>query len=62
MFANLFSKFKSFLTQCRRVLTVATKPDKEEFKTSIKITGLGILIIGLIGFAISMIFYIIGFS
>lgn len=36
----------------RRVLLVASKPDKTEFKQSAKITGLGIVIIGIIGFVI----------
>lgn len=51
-------RIKNFLSQCRRVITVASKPDKEELKTSIKITGIGIIIIGMIGFVISMIFQI----
>ncbi len=59
MFGNFIHKAKEFIRQCRRVLMVATKPDLEEFKTSVKITGLGFLVIGIIGFIISMIFFII---
>jgi len=43
---------KSFLLECRRVLRVTRKPDKKEFTTIVKISGAGILIIGLIGFLI----------
>jgi protein transport protein SEC61 subunit gamma-like protein len=44
----------------RRVLLVSTKPDKEEYKQSVKITGLGFVIIGIVGFVIFMIVQLIG--
>jgi protein transport protein SEC61 subunit gamma-like protein len=37
------------------VLRVARKPDKEEYLDIAKVTGLGILLIGLIGFVITMV-------
>lgn len=52
---SLWSKFKSFVNECIRVLKITKKPTKEEFKTISKISGLGILIIGLIGFIIHLI-------
>lgn len=45
-------KFKEFIIECRRVLKVTKKPSRDEFKTIVKISGVGILIIGLIGFLI----------
>ena len=48
-------KFKSFIFECVRVLKVTRKPDKEEFKTIVQISGLGIMLIGLIGFLITII-------
>jgi protein transport protein SEC61 subunit gamma-like protein len=45
-------KFRDFITECRRVLKVTKKPSRDEFKTIVKISGVGILIIGLIGFVI----------
>ncbi len=50
-----WSKFKGFLTECRRVLRVTKKPNKTEFRTIVKISGIGIAIIGLLGFIISFI-------
>ena len=47
-------KLKSFLVQTQHVLKVTRKPTKEEFRTIVKITGLGITIIGLIGFILQM--------
>ncbi len=44
----------SFLKQCQRVLHVAKKPDRTEFINVAKITGIGIIIIGVIGFIINI--------
>jgi len=48
------TKLKSFGKECLRVLKVTKKPNKEEFKTIVKVSGLGILIIGMLGFIIQM--------
>ena len=48
-------KIKSFIGECLRVLKVTKKPDAIEFKTIVKVSGLGILIIGLIGFVVQMV-------
>ena len=48
-------RFKSFINECIRVLRVTRKPSKDEFKTIVKVSGLGMIIIGLIGFVITMI-------
>ncbi|MGZ7043017.1 MAG: protein translocase SEC61 complex subunit gamma [Methanobacterium sp.] len=44
-----------FLRQCRRVLYVSKRPDRDEYINVAKITGIGIIIIGVIGFVISLI-------
>jgi|GEM_PF-1317146 len=44
--------FKDFVKECKRVWTITKKPNREEFKTIVKISGVGILLIGLIGFLI----------
>ncbi len=48
------TKLKRFGKECLRVLKVTKKPNKEEFKTIVKVSGLGILLIGLLGFIIQM--------
>jgi len=48
-------KFKGFINECVRVLRVTKKPDKTEFLTIVRASGLGILIIGLMGFLIQMV-------
>jgi len=54
-FNYLISRFKSFVIECKRVFRVTKKPSNLEFKTIVKASGLGIIIIGLIGFMIHMI-------
>ena len=46
----MIAKFKTFIGECKRVLAVTKKPDKDEFQSIVKISGLGILLIGAIGF------------
>ncbi len=46
---------KKFLYQCKVALRLTRKPTKEEFGSIVKITGIGILLIGALGFAIQMI-------
>lgn len=52
---NWKAKLKHFAIECKRVLKVTKKPSRDEFKNIVKVTGIGILIIGLIGFAIHFI-------
>ncbi len=52
---NLGNKAKSFLIKCKRVWQVLRKPTKEEFKTTAKISAIGIVFLGVCGFLISII-------
>ncbi len=52
--AHAWVKLKSFSIECKRVLILTKKPTGEEFKTIVKVTGLGMIIIGLIGFAMQI--------
>lgn len=52
-------KITSFILQSRRVWHVLKKPSGLEFKTVAKVSAIGILIIGAIGFTISDIVKII---
>ncbi len=48
-------RLKSYLRECWRVLRITKKPTTDEFKTIVKVSGLGMAVIGLIGFVISII-------
>ncbi len=52
---ELWSRTKSFMIKCRRVWSVLKKPTKEEFEQVTKISAIGIVILGVIGFIISII-------
>lgn len=57
---KLNSKFKSFVIQCKRVLKITKKPSKEEFKIIVKVSGIGSLVIGTIGFIIYLLWTLLG--
>jgi len=46
---------KSFMTKCMRVWVVLKKPSKKEFEQVAKISAIGILILGVVGFLVSVI-------
>ena len=54
-FNNMWMKLRKFIGECRRVLKVTKKPTREELTTIIKASGLGMIVIGLIGFTIAML-------
>jgi len=47
-------KIKEKLQAYARILRIAKKPSGMEFRAIIKVTGLGILLIGVMGFLISI--------
>jgi protein transport protein SEC61 subunit gamma-like protein len=48
-----------FFKECKRVLKVAKKPNREEYLNFSKVTAIGIVIIGIIGFIMTLIFQLI---
>ena len=48
-----------FMEQAKRVLRLARKPGWEEIKRTAKITGLGIVVLGLIGYVIHWVYYLL---
>lgn len=48
------NELKAKFNEYKRVLQIATKPDREEFGMAAKVTGAGMILIGAIGF----IFYL----
>ena len=56
---SLWSKFRSFVIESKRVFKITKKPNKEEFKVIVKISGIGILVIGFLGFLIQMLWLMI---
>lgn len=52
---------KSFSKQCLRVWKLLKKPSKQEFTTIAKVSAIGLALIGVIGFAISLLMELMGF-
>ncbi|MBW2964195.1 protein translocase SEC61 complex subunit gamma [Candidatus Woesearchaeota archaeon] len=48
-------RIKDYVSECRRVLKITKKPGNEEFKTIVKVSGLGMALIGLIGFLVVLV-------
>jgi protein transport protein SEC61 subunit gamma-like protein len=53
------SKIKNIIKGYKRVVDVARKPEKDEFISSAKITGTGILLLGAIGFIIFLLYFLV---
>ncbi len=52
---TLKTKIKNGWQEYMRVLKLTKKPNMTEFKTIVKVSGLGMIVIGLIGFTISIV-------
>lgn len=46
---------KSFIVKCKRVWHALKKPSRKEFETVTKVSAIGILVLGTLGFLISII-------
>lgn len=57
---SLGTRLKSFAIQSKRVWHVLRKPTGAEFKTVSKVSAIGILIIGAVGFIIADVIRIVG--
>jgi len=53
-------RIKEKIREYQRVLQVARKPTKEEFIATAKICVIGLLLIGIVGFLIFLIFVLLG--
>ena len=52
---TFWTKTKTFATKCKRVWHSLRKPSKKEFETITKVSALGIVILGVLGFLISLV-------
>jgi protein transport protein SEC61 subunit gamma-like protein len=55
----MINKMKEFFDKCKRVWKVTRKPTMNEFKVISKVSAIGILVIGFIGFLISLLMNLI---
>ena len=55
MATNIWINTKSFLMKCKRVWYILQKPTRKEFESVAKVSAIGILVIGAVGFILSII-------
>ena len=53
-------RIKNIVDRIRRVFSISSKPTKTEFWQSSKITGIGMVVIGVAGFVIFLIATLLG--
>lgn len=56
----MVNKIKEFFESSKRILLIAKKPGKKEYWAMAKIVGIGMIVIGVIGFIVRIIMNIIG--
>jgi protein transport protein SEC61 subunit gamma and related proteins len=56
---NIWTPTKSFLLKCKRVWHTLKKPSRKEFEQVSKVSAIGIAILGILGFSISLLMKII---
>lgn len=56
---SITTKLKSFIIECKRIWQVTKKPSKKELITIVKVTGIGMLVIGFLGFLINIIWQLL---
>ncbi len=52
---KLLNSTKSFFVKCKRVWSILKKPSRKEFETIAKVSAIGVGILGILGFMISMV-------
>lgn len=60
MALNIKESISKFFADSKRIFVVSRKPSKDEYKKMAIIIALGIVIIGIIGFLIQLIFTLSG--
>lgn len=56
---NVQESFDKTVKDCKRVLKVSRKPDKEEYLEFSKIVAIGIAVIGVVGFVIVLLAHLV---
>lgn len=57
---NVQERVNKFVKDSKRVLKVSRKPDAQEYKELAKVSAIGVVIIGVVGFVIVLLGSLIG--
>ncbi|MCW1296335.1 MAG: protein translocase SEC61 complex subunit gamma [Candidatus Parvarchaeota archaeon] len=58
-FSEIIPRIRSTIEEYIRILKIAEKPSKSELYETLKICGIALLIIGVVGFLIQVVFRVI---
>lgn len=56
---TLLTRLKSFILESKRVFRITKKPTMNEFKAVVKVSSIGIALIGIIGFIIQIVWRLV---
>jgi len=54
--------FREFIESSKRLLRVTTRPNRKELVMLVRLSLLGILVVGGIGFVVKVLFWIVGLA
>lgn len=57
---NILQSLRDFIDSSKRVLIISRKPEWKEYSAMVKVTGLGIIIIGIIGYLVLLVLTLLG--
>lgn len=56
---DIQGKWDHFVTGAKRILTVSRKPDTPQYMSMTRITAIGIIVLGVIGFLVELVSFLI---
>ena len=56
---SIVIKLRSFIIECKRIWQVTKKPSKTELITIVKVTGIGMLVVGFLGFLVNLLWQLL---
>jgi protein transport protein SEC61 subunit gamma-like protein len=54
--------FREFIDSSKRLLRVTTRPNRKELLMLIRLSFLGVIVVGAIGFVVKVLFWIVGLA
>ena len=56
---NPMEKLSEFVSSTQRIFTVSKKPDTPQYMTMLRITALGLVILGVIGYLVELVSFLL---
>ena len=56
---NVIAQLSDFISQSQRIIAVSTRPRRKDFERVARVTGIGMVLMGVLGVVISLVFHVI---